>query len=250
MKTCVLDIETIPNAAAIARAGVDPNAGFPTWSLHELACVSILTVQRDAMAHPTFAITTYSRSNLGERGIVASVERAICDAFEVVTFNGRGFDVPVLLARAAVAGEPAPTIARLHSQRRYTRGVHVDLLEEVTAHGAAPRLRLLDLCSAFGIAVKQDCAGDAVGTLVQQGAWSKTAAYCETDVTATWLALQYWRSAERAEPEMIVESWSRLATWIREGGAALSHLALYAEPPSSFGGGSILGKVDFEEFGL
>ncbi len=250
MKTCVLDIETIPNAAAITQAGADPTAGFPAWSLHELACVSILTVEQDAMAHPTFAITTYSRFNLGERGIVASVERAISDAFEVVTYNGRGFDVPVLLTRAAVAGESAPTITRLHAQGRYTRGTHVDLLEEVTGHGAAPKLRLLDLCSAFGIAVKQDCAGDGVATLVEEGAWPKVAAYCETDVTVTWLALQYWRSAERAAPEMIVESWTRLASWIRQGGEALAHLALYAKPPAFFGGGAILGEVDFAELGL
>lgn len=250
MKTCVLDIETIPNAAAIAQAGVDPNAGFPAWSLHELACVSILTVDRDAMAHPTFEIATYSRVNLSERGIVASVERSIHDAFEVITYNGRGFDLPVMLARAAVTGEAAPTIARLHAQGRYARGVHVDLLEEVTAHGAAPRLRLLDLCSAFGIAVKQDCAGDAVATMVDQGAWPKIAAYCETDVTATWLALQYWRSGERGAPEMIVDSWGRLAKWIRDGGDALAHLAIYADPPAFFGGGSILGEVDFAEFGL
>lgn len=250
MKTCVLDIETIPCAAATAQAGIDPEAGFPPWSLHELACVSILTIQQDGMGHPTFEVATYSRATMAERGIIASVERAIADAFEVVTYNGRGFDVPVLLARAAVTGETAPTIARLHTQGRHTRGVHVDLLEEVTAHGAAPKLRLLDLCSAFGIQVKQNCTGDEVPMLVQQGEWSKIAAYCETDVTATWLALQYWRSAERASPELIVESWSRLAAWIRAGGEARSHLAGYAQPPRFPGGGLILGEVSFEELGL
>lgn len=250
MKTCVLDIETIPNAVAVAQASVDVSVVFPPWSLHELACVSILTIESDGVTEPTFSIATYSRSNLGERGIIASVERALSQAFEVVTFNGRGFDVPVLLARAAVCGEPAPTVARLYAQRRSTRGLHVDLLEEVTGYGAAPRLRLLDLCSAFQIPVKFDCAGDNVAALVDQGAWPQIAAYCETDVVATWLALQFWRSAERSDPELIVLSWARVARWICAGGDTLAHLAIYSRPPRFFAGGGILGEVDFAELGL
>ena len=37
--------------------------------------------------------------------------------------SGAGFDIPVLLSRAALTGEPAPTIAKLHAQPRFRRGV-------------------------------------------------------------------------------------------------------------------------------
>lgn len=249
-KTVVLDIETFPCARAVEQAGVHLEAGFPPWPLHEIACVSVLTIERDAMAKPVFGIKTFARDCHSERGIVASVERTVEDSGEVITFNGRGFDVPVLLSRAAVCGEPAPWIAKLHSQRRFTRGTHVDLLEEVTGYGAAPRIRLLDFCSAFQIPVKVDCAGDSVADLVEQQAWSKISNYCETDVVATWLATQYWRAAERASPELIVESWTHLARWIRNNQPDLNHLAVYDAPSSFFGGGTALGEFDWEELGL
>lgn len=250
MKTIVIDIETFPCAPAMQQAGVDAEAGFPPWPLHELACVSLLSVDRDTMGKPVFAIETFARDRHAERGIVASVERAVENAREVITFNGRGFDVPVLLARAAVCGEPAPAIAKLHSQGRFVRGAHLDLLEEVTARGAAPRIRLLDLCAAFRVPVKFDCAGDSVATMVEQQAWERIANYCETDVVATWLAAQYWRAAERASPDLIVESWTHLARWIRDNQPKLGHLVAYDAPPAFFGGGAALGDADWAEFGL
>lgn len=250
MKHVVLDIETIPCAEATTRAGVDLKGGFPPWPLHELVCASVLTVERDHLGAPFFDIATFSRRAFGERGIVASVERSIESAFEVQTFNGAGFDVPVLLSRAAVTGEPAPTVAKLHAQPRFRRGVHVDFLQEVTACGAAPRIRLADLCAAYNIPVKVDASGDQVGDLVRQGAWDRVANYCETDVVATWLMGLFWRSAERASPELIVEGWTALARWIRSEQPRLTHLMPYATVPPLYQGSAALAEIDFAEFGL
>lgn len=247
MKHVVLDIETIPNAEAMARAGVDAEGGFPPWPLHELICASVLTIDRDHLGKLSFAIETFSRRKVGERGIVASVERTIEAAFEVQTYNGSGFDIPVLLSRAALTSEPAPTIAKLMSQPRYKRGAHVDFLQEVTAFGAAPRVRLADLCAAYNIPVKIDVAGDQVGDLVQQGEWDRVANYCETDVVATWLTGLFWRSAERFSPELIVEGWNALARWIRSDQPRLSHLMPYATVPPLFQGGAALVEIDFAE---
>jgi predicted PolB exonuclease-like 3'-5' exonuclease len=249
MKTCVLDIETIPCAPAMERAHVDADAGFPPWILHELVCASILTIEHDGISKPTFRIQTFSRMDLGERGIVASAERALMSAFEVVTFNGRGFDLPVLLARAAVCGEMAPTIARLNSSNRYMHGVHVDLLDEITGRGAAPRIRLLDLCAAFSIPVKFSCAGGDVAGMVQRGEWRKISDYCEADVVATWLALQAWRSAERADPRLYADSASQLTRWIIGEPDRLAHLSPFSEMPDFFFAGPPLGGASMEKVG-
>lgn len=249
MKTCVLDIETIPCAPAMERAHVNAEAGFPPWPLHEIACASILTIEQDRISRPTFRIESFSRAGFAERGIIASVERTIFDAFEVVTYNGRGFDLPVLLARASVAGEMAPTIARLNSSNRYIRGVHVDLLHEVT-NGCAPRVRLLDLCAAFSIPVKFDAAGSDVAAMVQRGEWREICNYCESDVVATWLALQAWRAGERADPWLYADAWSQITSWIVEEGDRLAHLAPFAAMPDLFEAGPALGAMSVDTAGL
>lgn len=242
-KKVVLDIETIPDEGAAARAGFQDAEGFPPFPLHELACVSLLIVDQEAMAPPSFSIKTFSREQMSERGIIASVERELSNCFEVITYNGRGFDVPVLMTRVALTGENAPTIARLHTQRRYTPGIHVDLLDVVTAYGAAPKLRLHQLCSAFSIPSKLDVDGGDVATLVASGDWQKVVNYCETDVVATYLALQMWQGAERGGTERAVESWALLAGWIRADQPRLDHLLPYAKPPALLSGGRALGEV-------
>ncbi len=244
MKTIVLGIESIPDAAAASRAGVDLKEGFPAWPLHQIACVSLLTVTRQRSDQQTFDVETFSRAGLSERGIVASVERRIEDAFEVITFNGRSFDLPVLLTRAALTGERCPTIAKLMAQSRFRSGTPLDLLEEATAFGAAPRVKLSYLCAAFPIPVKIDVHGGEVGQLADDGNWDAISRYCETDVVATWLALQLWRSAQRADPEAVVPATRNLAEWIRGDQPRLAHLLPYASNCDPHGDGDMLGDPD------
>lgn len=248
-KKVVLDIETIPDAEAAARAGFEEADGFPPFPLHALACVSLLIVEQDGMAPPTFSIQSFSREQRSERGIIASVERVLSDSFEVITYNGRGFDVPVLMTRVALTGEYAPMISRLHTQRRYTAGIHVDLLDVVTAHGAAPKLRLHQLCSAFSIPSKLDVDGGDVAALVAAGDWRKVVNYCETDVVATYLATQMWQGAERGDAERAVENWALLARWIKVNQPQLEHLLPYADPPALVSGGGALGEIEYREMG-
>lgn len=236
MKTIVLDIETIPDTEAMQRIGYEPGEGFPAWPLHALACVSLLTVERQGGEGLGFRIETFSRVDMGERGIVAEVERELETAQEVITFNGRGFDVPVLLARAALTGERTPSIARLYARNR--PGYHADLLDEVTANRSAPRVTLAQLCAAFAIPVKLEAAGDGVAELAAAGGWDRIARYCETDVVATWLAAQMWRLAD--EPGFAQERWAALGAWIAGEQPGLAHLLPYAHVPK-LGGGRRLG---------
>lgn len=248
-KKIVLDIETIPDVEAAARAGFEDADGFPPFPLHALACVSLLIIEQDTMGIPTFSIQSFSRKQMSERAIVASVERVLSDSFEVITYNGRGFDIPVLMTRVALTGEYAPTIARLHTQRRYAAGIHVDLLDVVTAHGAAPKLRLHQLCSAFSIPSKLDVDGGDVAALVAAGSWQKVVNYCETDVVATYLATQMWQGAERGSAELAMENWAGLSHWIKANQPLLQHLLPYADPPALVSGGGALADIVYAELG-
>ena len=239
MKTLTIDIETLPDLAAHQRAGMDPAAGFPPFAMHEIACVSVLTVESHDWDSRRFGIETLSRETTSERGIILEIEQMLASADEVVTFNGRAFDVPVLLARAAVTGQAVPRITRLY--RRSHVGFHADLLEEVTAFGIAPRLKLAQLCAAFAIPAKLDIDGGGVGELARAGEWKRISDYCETDVVATWLAQQMWRSTQLAG--LGHQRWQELSAWIMSEQPTLTHLLPYAQPPAYPLGGNALGDT-------
>lgn len=209
MKTVVLDVETIADPLAMERCGYEQEEGvFAPWPLHQLACASMLTVHGSANGRLEFDLRSASRGEMSERGIVATVERAIEDADQVITYNGRAFDIPVLLTRAVLADEFVPTLARL--AHRCRPGLHYDLHEEVKGPGGG--IKLAHLCAAFSIPAKVGGEGSGVAELAAQGRWRAIEHYCESDVAATWLAAQMWDSAEN--PGYGRERWTVFARWL------------------------------------
>lgn len=184
MKTVVLDVETIADTAAMARAGhVAEEGEFAPWPLHELACASVLIVQKLGLNEPTFDLRSFSRGEMSERAIVANVERTIEDAQQIITYNGQAFDLPVLITRAILSDEPIPTLARLNDRCR--PGLHYDLHQQVK--GAGGGIKLAHLCAAFGIPAKMGANGESVAGLAAAGNWTGIEHYCETDLPpAEW----------------------------------------------------------------
>ena len=227
MRTVVLDTETIADRDAMERCGYceDPDV-FAPWPLHQLACASVLTVAGSAMTGLTFELRSYSVGKMTERDIVASVERAIENADQVLTYNGGAFDIPVLIARGVLNGKNVPTLARLASRCR--PGLHLDLHQEVK--GADGGVKLAHLCAAFAIPAKIGGRGDRVADLAADGRWSDIEHYCESDVVATWLAAQMWDSAEN--PGFGLERWQLLASWLRSRPLDNQKLAAFCEVPS------------------
>ncbi len=105
-----------------------------------------------------------------------------------VTFNGRGFDVPFLLHRAAIHGIPGlPELmeGRYLSQQHSVR--HIDLQDQFTFYGAmARRPPLHVLCRAYGIESPkgEGVSGDDVAELFSQKKFRDIAKYNAADVRA------------------------------------------------------------------
>jgi predicted PolB exonuclease-like 3'-5' exonuclease len=111
----------------------------------------------------------------------------------LVTFHGRGFDLPVLELRSLKLGVPAP--AHFASARLSERPGDVDLYDVFSKGGAAPAP--LDLYAKLvGLPGKEDTAGKDVQRLYAQGDRDRIAAYCMTDVIQTWLLFLRWRLLE------------------------------------------------------
>jgi Predicted 3'-5' exonuclease related to the exonuclease domain of PolB len=106
----------------------------------------------------------------------------------LVTYNGRGFDLPVLLHRGLKHGVDSgrALLARAANENRYRPLLHLDLLEAVTFGGAAGRWPLAAYALGWGWrSPKQDMDGSQVGAAVQAGRLLEVVRYCAGDVLAT-----------------------------------------------------------------
>ncbi len=108
----------------------------------------------------------------------------------LVTFRGRGFDVPVLELRSLKLGVPAP---RWFNTRREE---HVDVLDLLTGTGTAASAPLDLYAKLLGLPGKEGVAGKDVQALYAEGALDRIAAYCMTDVVQTYLLFLRWRLVE------------------------------------------------------
>lgn len=117
----------------------------------------------------------------------------------VVTFNGRGFDVPFLYLRSAVLSVPISRKDWLGY--RFQTEPHCDLAEQLTFYnvsgreGAARKFNLDFYCKAFGIESpkSQGITGMDVNDLMREGRHRDIAEYCLRDVRATVLLYQIWK---------------------------------------------------------
>ncbi len=105
---------------------------------------------------------------------------------DLVTWNGRRFDLPVLVYRALRHGIPLGRYyARGDYRYRYTPEGHLDLCDFLAEHGAA-RLPTLDTAARLiGLPGKAGIDGKMVGPLFEQGRLVEIQRYCLCDVVQT-----------------------------------------------------------------
>jgi 3'-5' exonuclease len=117
----------------------------------------------------------------------------------VVTFNGRGFDVPFIYLRSALLN--VPITKKNWLGYRFATEPHCDLAEQFTFYnvsgreGAARRFNLDFYCKAFGIESPKShgVTGMDVNTLMAEGKFRDIAEYCLRDVRATVELYRIWK---------------------------------------------------------
>jgi DNA polymerase elongation subunit (family B) len=117
----------------------------------------------------------------------------------IVTFNGRGFDVPFVYLRSAILNVAVTRKDWLGY--RYQVEPHCDLIEQLTFYGvsgrdgAARRFNLDFYCKAFGIESPKShgVTGMDINQMQAQGRHREIAEYCLRDVHATVLLYKIWK---------------------------------------------------------
>ncbi|WP_394261942.1 3'-5' exonuclease [Moraxella boevrei] len=210
----VFDIETIPDISIGKRlypeiAELDDNnalskmielreaeAGNPFMPLplHKIACLSVLWINNGKMTLKTLSLNEHS-----EQEILQTFFNSIEKLPTLVSWNGKGFDIPVMTYRALHYGLSAPKLfAETGGDMKYNNYInryhdrHTDLMLKTAMSGTYQKLDVV--ATACGFAGKQAIDGYDVVPMVQAGDWQKLTTYCESDVLNTWLLyLRYLR---------------------------------------------------------
>jgi len=111
---------------------------------------------------------------------------------QLVSFNGRGFDIPVLKYRAMMHTLTCPRWFRQGDKwnnydTRFSLEYHCDLLEVLSDFGASARCSMDEIAASFNIPGKLDTAGNDVREMFETSQIEAIRSYCETDVLSTML---------------------------------------------------------------
>lgn len=213
--TFVLDLETIGQwpvehdsaIVEMAEAGGKHPEAFAALSpaLTTIVCVGMRHLEsgRDNallnVAPFTSAIPQPENTELfgSERLLLGRTNELLAKATRIVTFNGRSFDVPVLVHRMVANGvKPCSLLMRCARQPRYRGdGAHVDILEQFTFSGATKGGGQFLRAFALGYGLpdpKADGCGAEVAQLVGRGEAGKLVSYCLRDVWTTAELFTRW----------------------------------------------------------
>jgi DNA polymerase III epsilon subunit-like protein len=126
-----------------------------------------------------------------EEEIISMFWKYSSKAEKLISFNGRGFDLPFILMRSAML-KLKPT--RNFLKNRYDSANHVDLLEQFTFHGLTKKFNLDFYCHAFGVQSPKEngITGMDVKELFKAGRTKDIAIYCGRDVKATYQLYKIW----------------------------------------------------------
>ncbi|MGE6390669.1 3'-5' exonuclease [Psychrobacter pacificensis] len=191
------DEDTLSALTAIRtqEAGHD----FMRLPLQRIACISALYIKDGKLS--LFSLTA---DKFSEKDILAKFFRAFSDLEtlpQLISWNGSGFDIPVLIYRAMQYDLSAPWLfeegERIKNMRFdnyvnrfHTR--HLDLMDRFSQYGASRREAMDIVASLYGLPGKTDVDGSMVGALVSSGDWQTLSIYCESDVMNTWLIYLRW----------------------------------------------------------
>jgi hypothetical protein len=204
------EAERLPDAGAKETRRAEIQQLFNLWPLTaRVVCVAMLNAET-LRGQVLFTAEDYEENSTesGPVKFVACMDEAeLLAAFwdvarhydGIVTFNGRGFDVPFMYLRSALLNV---SISRKDwLGYRFAFEPHCDLAEQLTFYGvsgregAARRFNLDFYCKAFGIESPKGhgVTGLDVNRLLAEGRFRDIAEYCLRDVQATVELYRFWK---------------------------------------------------------
>ena len=194
----VWDLETVPDLPGYAAANdlLDKSddeirailgTKFPKHIYHSIVCIGALVARKEDNC---WRVDALGAPHVGDRTekqlITAFTERIAQLAPQLVTFNGNGFDLPVLRYRAMINEVSAPGLAIRPYFKRYDDDA-LDLCDALASFTPGAKATLHEISKSMGLPGKPDeIDGSQVGQYFLEGKIKEIANYCETDVVNTY----------------------------------------------------------------
>jgi predicted PolB exonuclease-like 3'-5' exonuclease len=210
--TLVFDIETIPDIPRAKQLhGLDAlsdaeafealknmrrqetgGSDFFRHHLHKIVCISVVLRLGDSLR-----VWSLGEEDADEAEIIRRFFTAV-DKYDLtlVSWNGSGFDLPVLNYRAMLHGISAPMFWEMgdhYKDFRYNNYInrfhlrHVDLMDVLSLYQARAAQPLDQIAAFLGFPGKMGMDGSQVYDRYLAGQLPAIRHYCETDVLNTWL---------------------------------------------------------------
>lgn len=211
MNTLVFDIETVPDVALGRRSfnldGLSDEqvakamfahqrqrtgSDFLPLEQHRIVAISCALRSREGLAVWSLGDENADEAELVNR-FFEGIEKFSPD---LVSWNGGGFDLPVLHYRALRHCVQAPrywehgdndSSFRWNSYLSRFHRRHLDLMDVISGYQNRARASLADMADLLGFPGKLGFSGDKVWGSYLAGDLAGIRNYCETDVLNTWL---------------------------------------------------------------
>lgn len=242
MNTLVFDIETVPDVdlgrrlyglegladgqvakAMFALRRQDTGGDFLPLEQHRVVAVSCALRSREGLTLWSLGDLSTPEEQLVQR-FFDGIEKFSPD---LVSWNGSGFDLPVLTYRALRAGARAPrfwetgdedSAFRFNNYLNRYHARHTDLMDVLSGFQSRGRVSLANMASLLGLPGKLGFDGGQVWDAFQAGNLQGIRRYCETDVLNTWLIyLRFEQLRGRLSPAEHAQEIEIVKTLLRTG---------------------------------
>lgn len=180
-KFLVLDIETIPDPDLIATADIDPEKMLSVPH-HKIVCIGAAYIENYSVKKIGIIGDGKSENEQLFALVDAATDRDVC----LVTFNGRGFDLPVIAMRCLRYGIQFKHYYQSRDVRyRFSVDGHFDLMDYLADYGATKSSKLDVVARVCGMPGKVGVNGKDVAGMVAAGRVQEVKDYCLCDVAQT-----------------------------------------------------------------
>jgi predicted PolB exonuclease-like 3'-5' exonuclease len=211
LRCLAFDIETVPDTSLgeklLGLEGISDEDIAKAMQFHRLQATGndFLPLYQQRIVAISVTLRDPSGFKVWSLGDEQSQEKELVERFYegiekftpvLVSWNGSGFDLPVLHYRALLHGVQAPRYWDMGNEDREFRfnnyisrfhWRHVDLMDVLAGFQNRARAPLDSIATMLGFPGKMGMAGDKVWDCYRNGEIRKIRDYCETDVLNTYL---------------------------------------------------------------
>ena len=182
----VMDLETVRSEVpAVVKPGQEDRV--PAAPHHRIVCAGLLALDAKTMCvrmrpDGAPALSLAGGPGASERDILVALRKADQAEVQWVTFNGRGFDWSVVIARCMRHRIVWPALFQKCLNGRYETGAHLDLMDQMTWFGASSWPSADAVAKSIGMPGKGDIGGSDVQRLVDEGRLADVEDYVLHDI--------------------------------------------------------------------